>query len=418
MTTTTECGCAEGQLLNMSRRGMLKTLGGAALFTAVMGDAELAFGAPGTGTDHTLVTVMMAGGMDGLSVVAPVGDPAYAASRPNIAVPARLAKRVDPMFGLHPSLAPLFPLWESGKLAAVHAVGQESPTRSHFQAMNELERAAPGSSVRTGWLNRTLGMLPGDEVLQGVSLSGNMPGSFRGPNSTVAVGGLSEVRMPLISDEAPFSTWRKAMSELHAGARPEVTTPMSRALDAVEAVNALPKREGSNATPRARANGGAFSDIARLIKARSGLRMAHVTIGGWDNHVNIGSAVGGSLAGRIGGVASTLAKFAADLGPDLSRVTVITLSEFGRRVAENGQGGLDHGHGNCMLVMGGSINGGKVYGTWPGLAAGKLDHGDLAGTTDYRTVIAEILTKKMGVGSVNSVFPGLATRPLGIIRSS
>lgn len=416
-TTLTECGCPEGQRFELSRRGMLKAMGGTALVTAVLGDAELAFGAPG-GSDHVLVTVVLAGGIDGLSVLAPIGDPDYAANRPGIAVPASLAKRVDSTFGLHPALSPLFPLWDSGSFGAVQAVGQEAATRSHFAAMEELERAAPGSSLRTGWLDRALGTLPDSGVLEAVALgSSSVPGSLRGGNAKLAANELTSIRLPMSSTQAPVSLWQKALGELHAGARPEVSAPMGNAIEAVTAVEQLTADDGGgDGYPNDR-YGRALQDVARLVKARSGLRIAHVHMGGWDHHTNIGQASGGKFANKLSTVAQGLAAFAADLGPDLSRVTVITLSEFGRRVKQNGNGGLDHGHGNCMLVLGGGVRGGRVYGDWPGLSADRLDRGDLAGTTDYRTVIAEILGKKMGVANAASVFPGLSGAQLGLVTS-
>ncbi len=413
--TVTDCGCTEGRRFELSRRGMLKAMGGAALFTTVVGDAELAFGATATGTEHVLVTIVLAGGIDGLSVVPPIGDPNYASARPSIAVPGSLARQVDSTFGLHPALAPLFPLWSSGDFAAVQAVGQESPTRSHFDAMDELERAAPGSSLRTGWLDRTIGTMPDSGVLEAVAVgASSVPGSLRGNHAKIAATSLKDIGLPLASAQTPVSLWQKAIGELHAGARPEVSTPMSNALSAVTAVEKLAAATPAGGYPGDR-YGTALRDVASLVKAKSGLRVAHVQMGGWDHHTNIGKASGGRFATKLSTVAQGLAAFATDLGPDLSRVTVITLSEFGRRVKENGNGGLDHGHGNCMLVLGGGIKGGKVYGTWPGLGSDKLDRGDLAGTTDYRTVISEILTKKMGVGSAKDVFPGLTGTALGLI---
>jgi len=508
------CGCAEGRRLSLSRRGLLKALGGTALVGATLGDVQLAFGAtPGA---HVLVTVVLSGGMDGLTLVPPLGDPGYAAARPAIAVPPSAALRVDRMFGLHPALAPLFPRWQDGTFGVVHAVGQQAPTRSHFEAMEELERAAPDSTLRTGWLDRTLGALPVTGALEAVALGdGAVPGLLRGEHSKLAAGALDDVRLPVDTDLTPAATWQKVFSTLHAGAREEVRTPLRTLVDVVENLRRLPdpartapvvrptlpptpsptrspspsasptrspspsaspspSRSGSaspsptasatgspspsasrsasvaptraatptpapppaptptptpTATPTpvpsgppAYPNGGlgtGLRDIARLVKADLGLRVASVGRGGWDYHTNIGpvDGGGGTMAGDIAEVAQALAAFAADLGPHWRRVTVVTLTEFGRRVAQNGNNGLDHGHGCVVLLLGGGIRGGRVHGTWPTLAANRLDDGDLAATTDYRTILAEILTGQMGVPSAVDVFPGLSPRRLGVVAA-
>jgi uncharacterized protein (DUF1501 family) len=406
--------------MELSRRGILKMLGGTALVTATLGDAQLAFGAT-TGTKaNVLVTIVLGGGIDGLSVVVPNGDPDYAPNRPGIGVPGSTTRKIDTMFGLHPALSPLFPLWQSGKFAAVQAVGQESPTRSHFEAMDELERAAPGSSLRTGWLDRTIGMLPSSGALEAVSLGqSGVPGLLRGPHAKIAAGRLDDVKLPVDANFTPLPQWQTAIGQLHAGARPEVSAPMGSALDAIAAVGAVPPAATGTTYPD-NSWGVALKDVARLVKADSGLRVATVPYGGWDHHENFGSptGTGGTFAGRLSGLATGLAAFAADLGPDFDRVTVCTMTEFGRRVKENGSGGLDHGHGFCVLLLGGGVNGGKVYGRWPGLATANLDSKlDLAVTTDYRSIISEILTARMGVGSVGAVFPGFSATPLGAVRS-
>ncbi len=416
------CACAEGRRFELSRRGMLKALGGTALLGATLGDTQLAFGATATGTEHVLVTIVLAGGIDGLSMVVPLGDPAYAMNRPGIAVPASLAHQVDSMFGLHPSLEPLFPLWSSGRFGAVHAVGQEAPTRSHFAAMEELERAAPGSSLRTGWLARTLGVLPAGGTMEAVALGQSaIPGSLRGPQNKIAANSLADISLPVNKTATPVSLWKQAMTELHAGALAQVSAPMRNALDAVAIVDRLAAPDDANSAAYPDSSyGRALRDVARLITSGTGLRLATVQLGGWDLHEGFGGPTSGgsSFAGRLSSFAQGLAAFVADLGPAFNQVSVLTVSEFGRRPKENGSGGLDHGHGNAMLLLGGKIKGGKVYGTWPTLAPDRLDNGfDLAHTTDYRTVIAEILTTQMGIASTKDVFPGLSAAPLGVTRT-
>jgi uncharacterized protein (DUF1501 family) len=396
-------------------------MGGTALMTAMLGDAELAFGATAGTKANVFVTIVLAGGMDGLSLVAPVGDPDYAPNRPGIAVPASAAKQVDSVFGLHPALAPLYPLWTAGKFAAVHAVGQEAPTRSHFEAMEELERAAPLSSARRGWLDRTLGILPAGGPLEAVSLGqSGIPGLLGGTMPKLSAGRLEDVKLPVDLNETPLSLWKQTVAQLHAGARPEVSAPISNALAAVEAVNAVPAAS-AGATYPDNNWGIALKDIARLIKADSGLRVATVPYNSWDHHTNFGAvdSTGSTFAGRVSGLATGLAAFAADLGPEFDRVTIVTCTEFGRRVKQNGNSGLDHGHGSATLLLGGGVNGGKVYGKWPTLRKDALDQGlDLAVTTDYRAIMSEILIGRMGVASVKDVFPGYTPAPVGAIKAS
>ncbi len=414
------CGCNEGRRLELSRRSVLASLGGTALLTATLGDAQLAFGATAGTKSNVLLTIVLGGGIDGLSVVVPLGDANYAPNRPDIAVPASRALAVDSMFGLHPALEPLLPLWKAGKFGAIQAIGQVSPSRSHFEAMEELERAAPNSSLRTGWLNRTIGMLPESGPLEAVALGGGgQPGHLRGPNQNLSATDLAGLNID-VDWVTTLPLWQKAFNELHAGARPEITTPMATGMAASTAAAALP---ASTATGYpSNAWGTALKDVARLVKSDVGLRVASVPYGGWDHHENFGtvdSTGGGTFAGRLKGLAAGLAAFAADLGPDFDRVTVVTLTEFGRRVKQNGSGGLDHGHGFMSLVLGGGVNGGKVHGTWPGLEAAKLDTGyDLAVTTDYRSLITEILVNRMGVPSATQVFPGFTSEQVGLITSA
>ena len=416
-----DCGCDEGRRLALTRRGVLKALGGTALLAATVGEAQFAFGA-GAGTkQNVLVTVVLAGGIDGLSVVAPIGDPDYAPNRPGIAISPSKAIQVDTRFGLHPALAPLYPLWTAGKFGAVHAVGQESPTRSHFEAMDELERAAPDSSARTGWLDRTLGMLPAGGALEAVALGqSGVPGHLRGLHTKLAAQKLDDVKLPIDAKVTPLSLWQKSMATLHAGARPEVSTPMHSALTAIDLLTTKVPASAATGGPAYPNNGygQGLKDIARLVKADAGLRVATVQLGGWDTHVNHGNVDGGVFAPNLKTFADGLAAFAADLGPDFDRVTVLTLTEFGRRVKQNGNNGLDHGHGCAMLLLGGGVDGGKVHGTWPGLATADLDSGlDLRATTDYRAVISEILTTRMGVGSTTDVFPGYKAPAVGAVRA-
>jgi uncharacterized protein (DUF1501 family) len=413
------CGCPEYESSSLSRRHLLRLAAAAGLVTATtLSDARVAFAAPAAPGD-TLVVLSLRGGFDGLSAVVPLGDPAYARARPGIAVPASKAKKVDATFGLHPALAPLFPLWDDGTFGAVHAVGQKDPTRSHFEAMAQMERAAPGTSLRDGWIDRTVGLSASASAFTAAQVgSAALPSALLGDAPKMAIASLQGLKVDVDPELVPMSAWRNAFDHLHAGTRAEVREPLRNALDAVSRVQSLPEAGdvGALGYPTNQL-GNAFHDVARLVKADLGLRYATVDHGNWDMHENVGSADGGWMANQLGDLAKALAAFTKELGPDFDRVTVVTLSEFGRRVEQNGSCGLDHGHGNAVLLLGGGVRGGKVHGRWPGLSPANLDAGDLAATTDYRDVVGEILTARCGVGSLTTVFPGLQHRPLGVVAA-
>ena len=412
-----DCGCPENR--GVSRRTLFRmaAVRGLATATTVSG-ASLAFGAPaGTGT---LVVLSLRGGFDGLSAVVPLGDPAYAKARPGIKVAAGQSKKLDSMFGLHPAMEPVFKLFDNGTMAAVHAVGQADPTRSHFEAMAEMERAAPSSSLRTGWIDRTLGSLGNIGGFAGTQVgSGSLPDSMIGPNMKFAMNSIAGVKLSVAEDLVPLSRWRSAMKTLHTGAAPELRAPMTNALGAVGRMGKLQKNAGKSAKDLGYPESGlgnALHDVARLIKADMGLRVATVDYGNWDMHVNIGKSDGGWMFNQLQEMSKALAAFAAELGTDgLKRTTLITLSEFGRRLEENGSGGLDHGHGNVVLALGGGLNKG-VHGRWPGLGAAKLVDGDLAGTTDYRSIVSEVLKKRVGVDSTTDIFPGYKPKTVGLVK--
>ncbi len=418
MTSEANCGCPEGQQASFSRRGLLRTAAAAGLtagLTTASG-VELAFGAPaGTGT---LVVLSLHGGFDGLSAIVPSGDANYLKARPTIGVPASVTKKVDAMFGLHPALAPLYDLWDAGQMAAVHAVGQDDPSRSHFAAQEAMERAAPGSGVRTGWIDRTLGGLgnPGGLTATQVGTGSQLPLSMSGPNLKFAVGTIAGVKLSGSGSQVPLNGWKAGLKASRAGTSAQVWQPLTAAFQAVGNLSALAAKTDDPKTygyPNSNL-GNALHDTGRLIKANLGLRVATVDLGDWDMHAGLGKSDSGWMHRQLTELSTALAAFAKQLGPDgMKNTTLITLSEFGRRIEENGSGGLDHGHGNAVLVMGGGLKKG-VHGKWPGLAASARVDGDLAGTTDYRSIVSEVLKKRCGVTSVSGVFPGFKPKAVGL----
>ncbi|GAA0802754.1 DUF1501 domain-containing protein [Spirilliplanes yamanashiensis] len=405
-----------------TRRKALGAALAAGVFGGLAGDqlaTQLAFAADTTYTGDVLVVLSLRGGFDGLSAVVPYGDPYYYRARPTIGVPRTRTIGNVGGFGLNPALRPLLPLWANRKLAAVHAVGQAAPNRSHFSAMEELERAAPGTSLRTGWLDRLLGVNGASSPFNGVSVGTAQPQrTLVGPSPDLGLMSVDGFQLTSDDGHRPISS---TLNALYANAPAVLRTPAQQLTTAVDTTSRMATAGYAPANGAAYPGtplGGALRDVARMIKGDVGLMTACVDTGDWDLHENLGLAVAGQrMYDRLHSLALALAAFAADLGADLNRVTLVTVSEFGRRVAENGSKGLDHGYGNAMLVLGGGVHGGRVYGRWPTLNPARLVAGDLAVTTDYRAVIGEILQKRCRVSAVGNVFPGVRASALGLVAS-
>ena len=400
-----------------TRRRLLAGLGGLGVagLGSQLASTRVAFGAtaqdgsPGT----TLVVIFLRGGVDGLSMVVPRGDAALAAARPRIAVPEGALLAGDDRFGLHPALAPLHPLWTSGQLAAVHAVASPDLSRSHFQAQDCLERGAATTSVASGWLDRLLTALGPGTTFRAVANGSSLPRSLLGSEEKLVLQGIE--RFDLAGGEWVRDRTVAALTALYTGLDHPVAGHAQVTLQALAAARELAQADYQPATEYP---GGGFAeqlrDVARLIKARVGLRVAAIDLGGWDMHTWIGQVDNGGMQRHLADLAGALAAFTTDLGPDLDRVTVVTMSEFGRRVAENGNAGADHGHGGVMLLLGGGLRGGQVHGSWPGLAPDALDNGDLAGANDYRDVLVELLQRRLGIGDPAPIFPDHRPTRLGV----
>jgi uncharacterized protein (DUF1501 family) len=423
------CGCPDYVRASggVSRRGVLAGAGGLGGALAASGmfassaeaTTSLAFADAGY-TGDTLVVLSFRGGFDGLSAVPPVGDAEYYTARPNIAVPQSRGLPLGGRFALHPALSPLLPFYTAGKLAFVHAVGQPNPTRSHFTDMDEMERAAPGSSLRTGWLDRMVGATTTPGPFAATTLgSSSSPRSFIGPTPDLAIRSVDSLQVSGAWNDVENVRWATALRALHVGAPDVVGVPARSTLDALTTAAAL-RTAGYTPANGAAYPGGALGDAlrdtARLVKADVGLRAVTIDSGNWDMHSGLGRSDNGWMAGQLTEVGRALAAFLTDLGASADKVTLVTLSEFGRRVAENGSGGVDHGYGNVSFVLGGGVNGGTVYGSWPGLAADQLQAGDLKATTDYRVVLGEILEKRCGL-TASTVLPGLPSTRLGVVKA-
>jgi uncharacterized protein (DUF1501 family) len=406
----------------ISRRIFLKN-GGVALVSLGFAPAFLARTvAAAPGRRRVLVTIFQRGAVDGLNMVVPFAEPDYYRARPSIALArpgagADACLDLDGFFGLHPRLAPLKALYDARQLAIVHACGSPDGTRSHFDAQDYMETATPGvKSTQNGWLNRCLHAREHERAtpFRAVALTAALPRALQGIEPALAIGQIDQfgIRAGQASDmvQASFE------SEYAAVAQGVLQQTGHEAFDAVRMLKtADPGRyvpENGAVYPRS-AYGQALRQIAQLIKADVGLEVAFAESGNWDHHVNEGAATG-QIAARLDDFAQGIAALARDLGDRMADVVILTMSEFGRAVSENGSRGTDHGHGNAMMVVGGGVHGGKVYGRWPGLAPEQRYEGrDLAVTTDFRTVFAEVVRGHLGLADTRHVFPGFAG-PVGI----
>lgn len=376
-----------------------------------------------------LVCVFQRGGMDGLNALVPMGDADYYRARPTLAIPEATAQDntaaivLDGFFGLHPALAALKPIWEAKQLAPVHACGSPDPSHSHFDAMDIMERGAQGTpaakSLGTGWLGRHLMTLNNGNVspLRAVGMGDMLQAALRGPVPATALKSIADFHLRGRPNE--MARMQQSLAALYA--LPTTPQPLAGTAHQIEDVfSLLSKVNVDTYTPANQAQypqgdfGLGMKQVAQLIKAEVGLEVACVDIGGWDTHANEGPQLS-TLLKEFG---DGLAALWTDLGDRMQNVTVVTMSEFGRRVAENSSGGTDHGHANAMFVLGGGVVGGKVHGDWPGLAPDKLvDPGDLALTTDYRDVLSEILQRRVGNPATSEVFPNYTANLRGVVQA-
>lgn len=371
-----------------------------------------------------LVCVFLRGGADGLNMIVPHGEGDYYAARPTLSIPRPDAAGSDPkaldldgFFGLHPSLESLLPAFQSGELTAIHATGSPDPSRSHFEAMSYMERGTPGSqAISTGWIGRHLATLDtgNNSPVRAVGWGTAAQEAIRGPISPVVL---------------------KSIADYHLGGRADVAAQMMASINALYAQDPASLQTSAEATNSAievisqvridqyQAQNGAvypeddfgfgLKQTAALIRADVGLEAACLDLGGWDTHAAQGG-VEGTQAQLLTTLANGLAAFHNDMEPEMRRVTVVVMSEFGRRLQENANDGTDHGHGGVMLVMNGNLSQGPVFARWPGLSEEFLDRGDLAITTDYRDVLSEILSKRLNNSSITDIFPDFRYTELGL----
>lgn len=374
-----------------------------------------------------LVCVFQRGAMDGLNAVVPHAEAEYYKRRPTLAIaPPKPGDdtstiNLDGFFGLHPALRPLKDAWDDKALAIIQACGSPDPTHSHFDAMDYMERGTPGErQIQTGWLARHLQTMATGNTspFRAVGIGTLLPALLRGPVQATAFRSIADFHLGGRNPNKEIARLQAELARLYTLG----SSFDGPARSTLEAIALLDKLNPGNYAPAAGVKypddgfGQGLKQIAQLAKAQVGLEAAAIDLGGWDTHVNQGGAEG-QMARLLATLAAGLAAFYRDLGERAKRVVVVTMSEFGRRVQENGNGGTDHGHGNVMLVMGGGVNGGKVYGDWPSLAADKLvAPGDLAVTTDFRDVLGEIVQKRLANDKLDQVFPNYRPKFRGILK--
>ena len=421
--------CAPTERKRISRRAILKGAGAVGTVAVVTpGFGSLAFASNNaTRVGDIVVNIFLRGGMDGLSVVGPrneaTGANFLAAARPTLAVDPASLIPLTADFGLHPAMAPLMNVWGDGltnnRLALIPAAGFPSGDRSHFSVQRKMDEGLDTGAVGSGWLARHLDntVSPGPDGLRAVSLP-NGQRSLSGSGVAVTLRSTDSFRVDGFRNNGNSGAMvRAALQDLHAvDADRVVNTRAQEALNALDIVNNTTLSTPANGAVyptggRGRNLGRVLAEVAALVRADTGLEAVATDANlGWDLHNNFGNQTDGRQAQNLGALAEVLAAFAQDLGPDMDRVTVVLMTEFGRTFRENGGAGVDHGRASTMFVMGGGIRGG-VYGDWPGLAPDNIDRNALRVTVDYRSVLADVLQHRLATGQMSAVLPGYDDTP-------
>jgi uncharacterized protein (DUF1501 family) len=407
----------------LSRRDFLKWSGTALAGAALFDMPGFLWAAAGLASDSSkiLIALFQRGAADGLNMIVPFQDTYYHAARPTIGLNGpNLSGGVldlDGTFGLHPALSSLMPMWQVGTFAAIHAVGSPDGTRSHFEAQDNMETGTPGvKTTEDGWLNRAIeasSLRKAKSPLTAVAISARLPRILRGDFQVTAFPSLNGYRFIGGGLEAD------SFEQMYAGSIDRLLSGTGRetkeSVDIIQKIQQSGSKNPEDAGYPKGPMGRQFFELARIIKAKVGLRVGFLDVGGWDHHANEGST-DGLLNGRLKELGDSIAAFYQDMGDRAGDVLFTTMTEFGRTMQENGNRGTDHGHAGVMLLFGGGIKGGKVYGSWPGLSPEQLFEGrDLQVTTDFRQVHSEILSNHLGILNQGEIFPGFTPQiPLGL----
>lgn len=418
-----------------SRRGFLKS-GALALFAASLGGVPN-FLAQAASTrklilpykkNKVLICIFQRGAMDGLMAVTPFTDPYLQKARPNLFMTAAKSAvnplvDLDGRFGLHPAMRAFEPLFREKRLAIVHGMGSPNPTRSHFDAQDYMEAGTPyHKGTPSGWLNRAVGLLGHEAAtpFQAVSITSSLPRSFYGDSPAVAISNLQDFSIQLRGNQNGAALASKNFEDLYDQASSSLLNKTGK--DSFEAMKILNKADVKNYIPANNAVypnsplGNSLKQIAQLIKMNVGLEVAFAESGGWDTHFNQGTAQG-TFARNVNDLSQSITAFWTDIDAYQDDVDVMTMTEFGRTVAQNGSKGTDHGRGSCMFILGNNVNGGLVHGTVPSLAVENLEDGrDLPVTTDFRSVFSEVAGRHLNIQKDSVLFPDWKGEKIGVMR--
>jgi uncharacterized protein (DUF1501 family) len=374
-----------------------------------------------------LVAIFQRGAADGLNIVVPFSEKRYRELRPSLAIAPPTGQAningpfngnaidLDGTFALNGAMQPLKALWDKRQLAIVEATGSPDSSRSHFDAQDYMESGTPGAATGDGWLNRALPP-PDAETspLRAVAMGKQVARTLRGEREAIAIGDPQEFNLGSRDASSILEDMYATSADPQWG---RTGKSAFEAMKLIQSINRGPYNpQGGAQYGQGGDLGRSLQQLARLIKADAGVEAAFAEIGGWDHHGNENP----QLSNLLRQFSSALAAFSQDMGDRMEDIVLVTMSEFGRTVEENGNGGTDHGHGSLMMVLGGPVQGGKVYGKWPGLEREQLFEGrDLAVTTDFRAVLGELVRGHLGQQDLSPVFPGYRPGdPLGLLRSS
>ncbi|MEO6671268.1 MAG: DUF1501 domain-containing protein [Ferruginibacter sp.] len=418
-----------------TRRGFLKS-GGLAMFGISVGGVP-AFIARAANTrklinvykkNKILVCIFQRGAMDGLMAVSPFTDEYFKTARPGLYMPATKDARTAPIidldgrFGLHPGMKSFEPLFRNKQLAIVHGIGSPNSSRSHFDAQDFMETGTPfRKGTDTGWLNRASGLLGHDgSPFRAVSLTNSMPRSFYGLNPSISISNLQDFAIKMKGNPMSANITAKSFEDLYDQASTSLLKQTGK--ETFDAVKMLEKLDTKNYQPANGALypqtplGNALKQLAQLIKMDVGLEIGFAESGGWDTHYNQGTELG-SFGRNALDFSNSITAFWTDIESYQDEVTVMTMTEFGRTVKQNGSGGTDHGRASCNFILGKDVNGGTVHGIVQPLAVENLEDGrDLAVTTDFRAVFSEVADQHLKIKDDLALFPGWEGKKIGVMR--
>ena len=419
-----------------SRRGFLKS-GALALFATGVGGVPTFIARAANSNkivspykkNKKIVCIFQRGAMDGLMAVTPFTDENLKAARPNLFMSAAKNGVTKPLidldgrFGLHPAMKAFEPLFRDKRLGIVHAVGSPNSTRSHFDAQDYMEAGTPfNKGTSSGWLNRAVGLLGHEAAtpFQAVSITNSLPKSFYGDNAALAINNLQDFTIQMRGNPMAANMASKSFEELYDQTSSSLLNKTGK--ESFDAVKMLQKTDTKNYKPANGAVypqsqlGNALKQIAQLIKMEVGLEVAFTECGGWDTHYNQGVETG-VFARNVTDLSEAIAAFWTDMSGYQDDVTLMTMTEFGRTVKQNGTGGTDHGRGSCLFILGNDVNGGIVHGDMPSLAKENLEDGrDVPVTTDFRSVFSEVADTHLKIHDDKVLFPEWDGKKIGVMR--